>query len=241
MAIQTQQQFIEFIKRKLGWPFVNIEVSGEQFNDCVNEAMQMFTEHAEMGVVEKVYLLATETKAHEYVISGDVVAVTQVLGPAAGTTSDFLFSLENQLIQDGILRPEMMTKSGGVTQLVILKQYIQTLTMMLTKGIVFDYNPVNKKLTLLETPPWNRLFLVCYEKLDPATSPGLYDQRWVKNYATAKAKLQWGNNLAKFTMSLPGQATLNAQDIIASAQTEIEKLELELQDVYAAPADFFVG
>ena len=52
----------------------------------------------------------------------------------------------------------------------------------------------------------------------------------MKRYATAKLKLQWGQNLIKFEgIQMPGGVTLNGRQFVDDAKAEIEKLEEEVK------------
>ena len=55
-----------------------------------------------------------------------------------------------------------------------------------------------------------------------------YNDMWLKKYATALCKYQWGENLSKFQgIALPGGVTLDGQQIKQEAQEEIQRLEEE--------------
>jgi hypothetical protein len=65
---------------------------------------------------------------------------------------------------------------------------------------------------------------------------------FLKRYATALLKRQWGENLKKFEgVQLPGGVTLNGQKIFEEALEEIQKIEDEVQSRFELPTDFFVG
>ena len=75
-------------------------------------------------------------------------------------------------------------------------------------------------------------FLLCevYEVADPETYGQVYQDMWLKDYASALAKQQWGSNLKKYqNTELPGGITLSGQELYDEAMTEIEKLEEELK------------
>ena len=82
----------------------------------------------------------------------------------------------------------------------------------------------------------------CYKILDPNTYTDVYNDRFLKRYATALIKKQWGNNLKKFAgIQMPGGVTLNGKEIYDEAMAEIEYLENEAQSTYVEPPDFMVG
>jgi len=82
----------------------------------------------------------------------------------------------------------------------------------------------------------------CYKILNPDDWTDVYNDRFLKRYATALIKKQWGNNLKKFAgIQMPGGITLNGQVIYDEAVAEISFLENEAQSTYVEPPDFMVG
>lgn len=78
--------------------------------------------------------------------------------------------------------------------------------------------------------------------LDPDTFNDVYNDGFLKRYATALIKQQWGQNLKKFEgVQLPGGVTLNGQKIYDEATEEITSLREEVKDTYQLPIDFFTG
>jgi len=81
-----------------------------------------------------------------------------------------------------------------------------------------------------------------YRILDPDTFTDVYNDYFLKTYATALIKRQWGNNLKKFEgVQLPGGVTLNGQKIYDEAVEELKDLKMEIQNTYQQPTDFFIG
>jgi hypothetical protein len=66
----------------------------------------------------------------------------------------------------------------------------------------------------------------------------IQDSLWLKKYAVALAKYQWGWNISKYTgAQLPGGVELNGESIMGEGKEEIEKLMLELEEKYSEPPD----
>jgi hypothetical protein len=81
-----------------------------------------------------------------------------------------------------------------------------------------------------------------WQTLDPTEFTDVYNDYFLKKYATQLIKQQWGTNLKKFEgVQLPGGVTLNGQIIYQEATDEIEKLKDEAQNTYQLPTDFFTG
>jgi hypothetical protein len=70
----------------------------------------------------------------------------------------------------------------------------------------------------------------------------VWNDRFLKKYATALIKLQWGNNLSKFAgIQMPGGVTLDGVRIMTEAREEIEKLEEEMQIINVLPSEIMMG
>jgi hypothetical protein len=78
-----------------------------------------------------------------------------------------------------------------------------------------------------------------------ATKTGVsdvWDDRFLKQYATALIKYQWGTNLSKFAgVQMPGGITLDGPRIMAEAQVEIDKIETEMQAYNVLPPEILTG
>jgi len=84
------------------------------------------------------------------------------------------------------------------------------------------------------------IVLETYQKVGDTTE--LWGDPFLKDYATALVKEQWGMNLSKFEgVQLPGGVTLNGRAILEDARTEIERLKEQMSLSYELPVDFLVG
>ena len=72
--------------------------------------------------------------------------------------------------------------------------------------------------------------------LDPTQYTEVYNDMFLKKYAAALIKRQWGENLKKFEgVQLPGGVTLNGKTIYDEAVEEITKIEEEMNLKYELP------
>ena len=80
------------------------------------------------------------------------------------------------------------------------------------------------------------LIFEVFRKLDPDTYTDIYDDIYLKRYATALIKKQWGQNLSKFSgTAMLGGVTLNGPELFSTALTEQQKLEEEIRSNYEEP------
>ena len=86
------------------------------------------------------------------------------------------------------------------------------------------------------------IIIECYRKLDPTSYTDIYDDVYLKRYATALLKRQWGANLSKFNgVTMLGGVTMNGEVLFTQAQEELTKLEEQIQLAYELPVNYMIG
>ena len=82
----------------------------------------------------------------------------------------------------------------------------------------------------------------CYASINPDYFTQVWNDRWLKEYATALIKRSWGNNMKKFGgLMLPGGVTLNGNDVYQEAVEEIKQLETEMENNYGGVLEFYLN
>ena len=81
------------------------------------------------------------------------------------------------------------------------------------------------------------------QAIDPEVFPDIWTDRWLRDYATSLAKIQWGMNLMKYNgVNLPGGVTLNGEAILNEGKEEKLKAEEDLdKKFYGLMTPIFVG
>ena len=247
MAITTRQNLIDYCLRRLGAPVTEINVDDDQVSDRIDDAIEFFQEYHFDGV-EKVFLKKTldqDDIDNEYLAVADpVISVLRVLPiPNFNAFQTGFFNEEYQLRLN-----DLENFSGSA-----LINWAMSQTNFSLVEHLFSIQPTllfNRKQNkmYLETD-WDNKFSVgtiliieAYRALDPATYTEVYNDMFLKKYATALIKQQWGSNLKKFTgVTLPGGVTLDGQTIFTEALEEITKIEEEMNMKYELPPDGFIG
>jgi len=247
MAVTTRPQLIDYCLRRLGAPVTEINVDDEQISDRIDDAIEFFQEYHFDGV-QKVFLKHPITQAdieNEYIdIADPVISVLRVLPiPNFNAFQSGFFNEEYQLRLNDL---ENFSASTMIN-------WAMTLTNFALVEHLFSIQPTmlfNRKQNkmYLETD-WAGKFEVgsiliveAYRALDPTTYPEVYNDMFLKQYATALIKQQWGSNLKKFTgVVLPGGVSLDGQTIFTEATEEITKIEEQMSLKYELPPDGFIG
>ena len=128
-----------------------------------------------------------------------------------------------------------------------VKTHLEMLDMLMIgqRGIRFN-RKMNRLYVECNWPdtfkPDDWVVAECYRLLDPEEWTEVYNDLFLKRYATSLIKRQWGENMKKFGgIQLPGGVTLNGQVIYDEAIQEITTIEQEMQARYELPIDFMIG
>ena len=246
MPIATKQEFIDYCLRALGEPVVEINVDDQQVEDRVDEAIEYFRLYHYDGI-EKVYLkhqITEQDVQNQYITLPELIyGVTKVFPVASGTsTSKSIFDLQYQLRLNDLYD----LTSTSIIYYSQVMSHLSLLNQILNGHPIYRFNRMTNKLYIEaswteEMQVGNYILVECYRALDPTTVLKVYNDKWLKMFATALIKKQWAVNLKKFSgLQLPGGVTIDGNALYQEAVEEIEKLEDDLQNK-AAPLEFFMG
>jgi hypothetical protein len=159
------------------------------------------------------------------------------------TGMDYMFDLRYQLRLNDLF--DLLSTSIIYYQQI--KAHLSLIEMLLVGQKSIEFSRHTNRLYIdmdwkAETNPGEYMIIECYRILDPTEFPDVYNDWFLKRYATALIKRQWGENLKKFQgIQMPGGVTLNGQIIYDEALQEINSLENEMENRYQAPPNFFLG
>ena len=273
MAIPTTKStFKDYCLRALGQGVIDINISDDQADDRIDEALQYFAQYHYDGI-EKMYLKHLITSAE----------VTRARSDASATATDTVDDSITATWKEGsnyiplpsavvsVLRVFPFTDTGGGSNMFDVKYQLRLNDLYdLSSTSVIQYQMAMDNLDLIEhilvgeTPirfnqHQNRLYIdmdwendvtadqdyiiiECYRKLDPTTYTDIFDDIFLKRYATSLIKRQWGANLSKFSgIQMLGGVEMNGADIYSQASEEILRLEEQIQLAYELPPDYMMG
>ena len=272
MAVPTSKStFKEYCLRALGKGVIDINVSDDQIDDRVDEALQYFSKYHYDGI-ERVYLKHQLTTAEIARMRSNESAVTATDKVDSSITADFL-QQENYIpIPDSVLAvvkvypvTDKLTQnlfdvryqlrlndlydfsSTSIIHYEMTMRHLDFRDHILTGEYPIDFKEHQNRLYIhadMEKDFNNGDFLLieCYRKLDPSVYTDVFDDMYLKRYATALIKKQWGANLSKFNgVQMLGGVTLNGEQIYQQAIDEIQRLEEEMKNAYELPPNYMMG
>ena len=266
MAIPTSKAtFKEYCLRRLGKPVLEINVSDDQVDDAVDYAVQKFQQYHYEGA-ERVYLKhkftadeITAGKANTTSLATDgttewLEQTAFVPVPEHITAIEGIFKFTDKGTRNMFdIRYQMRLNdlydftSTQIYHYYMIQQHLETIDFILEGMHPVRYQAVQDKVYL--DFDWSQdaledqyIVIKCWRALQPDTWTEIYNQMWLKDYATAKIKKQWGTNLTKFTsVQMPGGITLNGEMIYNDAVEELKILDEQLRTTWETPPLDMIG
>ena len=271
MAIpSTKATLKSYCLRALGHGVIDINVSDDQVDDRLDEALQYFAEYHYDGV-ERMLLkhqitsaditrgtsdasttatdvvdssvTATWTEGKGYIpIPEAVLSIVKVF-PFSDTTTSNMFDLRYQLRLNDLYD----FSSTSIMHYQMTLQHLDFLEHILVGEIPIRFSQHQQRLYL--DMDWNNdvtadeyIVIEFYRKLDPTTYTDVYNDMYLKRYATSLIKKQWGANLSKFNgVAMLGGVTMNGEQIYTQAIEEITRLEEQIQLAFELPPMHMIG
>lgn len=256
-SVTNRQTFKDYCLRRLGFPTIDINVDDDQVEDRIDDALQYWQDY-HFDALQKLYYIkrldATDM-ANRYInldpsVTVDsqnnhvnIIGVTRVFPISDAISSANMFDLRYQLRLNELYD----FTSASYINYTLTMQHLRSLEIMFTGEVPIRFQRHMHRLFI----DWNWgasiqegavVIAECYATIKPEDYEAVWNDRWLKEYATALIKRNWGSNLKKFAgVQLPGGVTLNGQQIFDEATQEIKDLELEMANSYELPVDWYLN
>lgn len=256
--ITSRQGFKDYCLRRLGFPVIDINIDDDQVEDRIDDAIQFFVDRHTDGTQKIYYTKLIDSTdinnryidLHPSVVkdssnnSLDIIGVTRIFPIQDSQATINMFDLRYQLRLNELYD---FTSASYINYTLTL-QHLRSLELLFTGEVPIRYNRHMRRLYIdwawgdQEAPIGQALVVECYATLNPEVYTNMWNDRWLKRYATALIKRNWGENLKKFKgLKLPGDVTLNADEIYQDAITEIAHLEEVMESEFGGVLEFFMN
>lgn len=248
MAIPNSRATLgEWCLRKLGKGANIINVTADQLDDRIDEALMLFQEW-HYDATEELWVTHSLNQTdidNGYIILDDsflTVSEIKMYSQQYYQSGEPLFDFNYQVALSEL---DLFNPVDQINYFMTITNYEQI--MDLTEAVpTFKYSRHQNKL-MINTDIANYrvgypVIMRVFKLIDPSSCSKIYGDRWLMNYSTALIKKQWAENLMKFGgVQLAGGITLNADALYQQASEEITNLEQQLHDFYSEPIDFMIG
>jgi hypothetical protein len=255
-TITSRTAFKDYCLRRLGFPVIEINVDDDQVEDRIDDALQYWQDYHFDGL-QKVYYVKALLQSDVNQRYLDLTAARDSSNNAtqiAGVTRIFPLYDSQATINMFDLRYQLRLNelydftSASYINYTMTQQHLRMLEQQFTGEVPIRFQRHTQRLYIdwawgsSQAPAGTVVVAECYATIDPAIYTQAWNDRWLKEYATALIKRSWGNNLKKFNgIQLPGGVTLNGDKIYQEATDEINVLHAEIGDKYGAPLEFLLN
>ena len=254
--ITTRQQFKDYCLRRLGFPVIEINVDDDQVEDRVDDALLYWQDYHFDGM-QKVYFIHKVTQQdvdNRYLDMSNITDTSNNATTVLGVTRIFPIQDSQSSINMFDLRYQLRLNelydftSASYINFTLTQQHLRSLELMFTGEVPIRFQRATERLYIdwawgaSEAPVGTTVVAECYTTINPNYYGRVYNDRWLKEYATNLIKIQWGSNLKKFGgIQLPGGVVLNGDKIFQEAMDEKKRLEIEMENNYGGVLEFFMN
>jgi hypothetical protein len=253
--ITNRDDFTKYCLRRLGAPVIQINVDNDQIQDRIDDALQYFVNRHADGT-QKVYWIhkITQDDINNKFLDAslakdsnnnslEIVGISRIFPLTDSQSNVNMFDLRYQLRLNELYD----FSSASYINYTLTQQHLRSLEIMFTGEVPIRFNRYMQKLFIdwgwgTEANIGDTVIAEAYATINPDVYNWIWNDPWIKEYATALIKRDWGNNMKKFgNLQLPGGVILNGKETYEEAITEIEKLETEIENLWGAPLEFFMN
>ena len=255
-SVTNRDEFTDYCLRRLGAPVIDINVDPDQVQDRIDDALQYWQDYHFDGLqkvywihyvnqtdIEQKYLDLSETEDSEG-NQMEIVGISRIFPLMDSQATVNMFDLRYQLRLNELYD----FTSASYINYTLTQQHLRSLEIMFTGEVPIRFQRHMQKLFIdwawgaNECPAGTVVVAEAYALINPDVYGKVWNDRWLKEYATALIKRTWGANLKKFNnLQLPGGVTLNGDKIYDEAFEEIKSLEAEMATQYYAPLEWFMN
>lgn len=242
----TKQGFKDFCLRKLGDGVIEINISEEQVDERLDEALRFYYDYHFDGSHKTYYkhaVTANNISDGYITLPENIIGVVKVFNiDDPSIRSSDMFNIRYQIALNDLYT---------LTSVSMVPYYMKMENLALISEMLVGNKPIryNRHMDRLYVDmDWTSitvgeyLLVEAYEIVDPETYTDAYGDRWLIEYYTQLLKYQWGSNLTKFTgVQLPGGVEFNGEKILEDAKAELDKLREEMITAYSLPVSDMWG
>jgi hypothetical protein len=255
-TITTRAAFKEYCLRRLGFPVIEINVDDDQVEDRIDDALQYWQDYHFDGL-QKIYFIKRidQTDINNRYLNlaeardsannlSEITGVTRIFPMYDSQATITMFDLRYQLRLNELYD----FTSASYINYTMTMQHLRMLEQLFTGEVPIRYQRHMQKLFIdwawgsSQVPVGQVVIVECYGVINPDAYGRVWNDRWLKEYATALIKRSWGNNLKKFAgVQLPGGVILNGDKIYNEAIDEIKALEADMEKNYGGILEFYMN
>ena len=213
-TITNRQDFTTYCLKRLGFPVIEINVDPDQVQDRIDDAIQYWQDYHFDGLqkvywihyvtqddINNQYLDATQaTDQSNNQIKIELAGITRIFPLTDSQATINMFDLRYQLRLNELYD----FTSASYINYNLTQQHLRSLEIQFTGEVPIRFQRHMQRLYIdwgwgnYEAPVGTVVVAEAYAVINPEIYNLVWNDRWLKEYATALIKRTWGNNLSKF-------------------------------------------
>lgn len=237
---EERREMVETILIQLGYPTVQVELTKQQLEFCVDQGLQNLRRMSSSAYERVYFFLQFRAGQQHYILSDKTVGfhkVVNVLGMRR-TSSAFLGTAEGQGVYGQIVLQHLYQMGNfDLVSYHVISDYIELLEKMFASNIMYSWNEKQRRLSIQQNIWKDEKVLLdaVIERTEQDILADRYLNNWIRQWATGEACMILAEVRGKYS-SLPGASgsvTLNASDLRTRAEKAFEQCKYELENYIA--------
>lgn len=245
---EERREMVENILIQLGYPTVQVELTKQQLEFCVNRGLQTLRRAGSSGYERVYFFINLKAGQQHYVLSDKTVGFNKIVEimKIHRTTSAFLGSAEGQGVYGQVVLQHLYSMGNfDLVSYHIINEYIELMEKMFAADIMYSWKEKTRTLSIKQNLWRDERILVdaVIERTEQEILTDRYLNNWIQNWATSEACMILAETRGKFS-SLPGAGggiSLNSSDLRARGERGFEQCMKELDDFVANDIEEFGG
>jgi hypothetical protein len=252
----TRTAFKDYCLRRLGFPVIEINIDDDQVEDRIDDALLYYQDYHFDGLQKVYYIKAIDqtdinnkyldiSQARDSSNNAlEITGITRIFPVTDSQSSVNMFDLRYQLRLNELYD----FTSASYINYTLTQQHLRSLEIMFAGEVPIRFVRNMQRLYIdwawgaSQAPVGTKVIAECYAVVDPTIYGRVWNDRWLKEYATTLIKIQWGANLKKFAgIQLPGGVSLNGNVIFDEAMAEKKRLEEDMITNYGGPLEWMMN
>jgi hypothetical protein len=252
----TRTAFKDYCLRRLGFPVIEINIDDDQVEDRIDDALLYYQDYHFDGLQKIYYIKAIDqtdinnkyldiSQARDSSNNAlEITGITRIFPVTDSQSSVNMFDLRYQLRLNELYD----FTSASYINYTLTQQHLRSLEIMFAGEVPIRFVRNMQRLYIdwawgaSQAPVGTKVIAECYAVVDPTIYGRVWNDRWLKEYATTLIKIQWGANLKKFAgIQLPGGVSLNGNVIFDEAMAEKKRLEEDMITNYGGPLEWMMN
>lgn len=241
-------RLIKVLKSQMGWPAVCVELTEEQFNIAIDNAIETFRQRSDNAYAHRFVLLTLQPNQQMYYLNDPRQKTDKIVNILRiGRVNQLGTAQLNDPIYGQLFIPNIYGHPGQIdlVSIHLMQQLSETFERMFAGNLMYTWDEASRQLYVQRhIPRAERVVLeVVMERTEQELLLDRWCKQWLQGWAMAELKEMLGLIRTKFSsVAGPnGGVTLNGDLLISEARLDFEDLQRQLNDYEVGNGGTFFG